>query len=174
MPAPGRHGVFLPNAGEGAIIQAQDLRGRQFRCRFACGSKVFHLFCLWAKNAHKQKKSITLRNSFMHLRSSTTHIARPIASDDALPRLRGRWLLLVRAIWVVVAAISLGLFVVSVPVSFATRQGICAANACAGGRLNLEGVQALQALADVASCLCLIGRLVGMLCLGSKYYETFI
>jgi len=82
----------------------------------------------------------------MHLRSSTTHIARPIASDDARPRLRGRWLLLAHTIWVVVAAISLGLFIVSVPVSFAARQGICAANTCAGGRLNLEGVQALQAL----------------------------
>jgi len=82
----------------------------------------------------------------MPLDSPATHIARLNPQDDALPRLRGRWLLLARAIWVFVAAISLCLFALDVPASFAARQVICAANACAGGRLNLEGAQALQAL----------------------------
>jgi signal transduction histidine kinase len=82
----------------------------------------------------------------MQLRSAATHTIRPDPRDDTLPRLHGRALLLTRALWLIVATISLGLLAVSIPFSFAGRQQVCTGNPCPEGYLQPESAQALREL----------------------------
>jgi hypothetical protein len=58
--------------------------------------------------------------------------------------LRGRRLFIVRAVWVAVSALVLGLFVVSVPVAYAHFHDICAGPGCGFFPLSPEDARALQ------------------------------
>ena len=75
---------------------------------------------------------------------------RPAAPSAATTRLHGRWLLLARAGWLAVAALSLGLFAAAVPVQFAHLQVVCPTASCPVGdfaqQLPPAGVQALAEL----------------------------
>ena len=59
---------------------------------------------------------------------------------------RGKLLVLARAVWVIVAIITLILFVASVPTAFAQLQTVCSAGECAYGQLSRESLRALQGL----------------------------
>jgi signal transduction histidine kinase len=59
---------------------------------------------------------------------------------------RGRLLVLARAVWVIVAIITLILFVASIPTAFAQLQTVCSASECVYGQLSREGLRALQGL----------------------------
>jgi signal transduction histidine kinase len=59
---------------------------------------------------------------------------RPPQADT---RLRGRWLLLARAVWLVVAALAVGLFAAGIPTQFAQLQVVCPAG---GNCPPLDGV----------------------------------
>ena len=59
---------------------------------------------------------------------------------------RGKFLVLARALWVVVALITLVLLVASIPVAVARLQTVCSTGECAYGQLSREGVRALQDL----------------------------
>src|SRR5215470_19073703 len=61
-------------------------------------------------------------------------------------RLRGRWLLLARAAWLVVATLCLGLFAASVPVYFAFLQTACPFDVCGSESIDPNTLLALQAL----------------------------
>lgn len=62
-------------------------------------------------------------------------------------RLHGRWLVFVRVVWVVVAVISVGLFILSVPFNYAASQAICAGASCSNtNQLTLDQVRELQHL----------------------------
>jgi signal transduction histidine kinase len=65
------------------------------------------------------------------------------ASDQ---RLRGRSLTLARTAWIVVAALTLGLFVAAIPVEFARFQTVCSVGECAVGQLSRESLRVLQGL----------------------------
>ena len=87
----------------------------------------------------------------MYLPSSA---AQPIDTEvysDALPRLRGRWLLAARVLWLSLALASLGLFVAQIPFAYAGRQIICAGAACADEYLEPETAQSLQELGFTTS-----------------------
>src|SRR5260370_40272441 len=43
-----------------------------------------------------------------------------MAGSEVDPRLHGRWLLLARVIWVAIVVLALGLFVASIPISYAS------------------------------------------------------
>ncbi|MGF1473112.1 MAG: hypothetical protein ACFB50_15415 [Rubrobacteraceae bacterium] len=61
-------------------------------------------------------------------------------------RLRGRWLLLARAGWVVVVIATLGLFAVGAPGFFAELQGTCAGAGCDRWLLSPEQTRGLEAV----------------------------
>ena len=62
-------------------------------------------------------------------------------------RLHGRWLLLTRVTWVIVAVLSVGLFIVSVPFNFAASQAICSTASCSySNQLTLDQFHELQQL----------------------------
>src|SRR5918912_892012 len=66
-------------------------------------------------------------------------------------RFSGRWLVLVRVGWVVIALLSLSILIIGLPVYFTQLQTACGSvggvGACAiHGTLTLEGVHALEAL----------------------------
>src|SRR5690348_6280020 len=61
-------------------------------------------------------------------------------------RLRGHWLLLARAVWLATAALTLGLFIVGIPVQHTRLATACPAASCASGQLQLVSVRALQSL----------------------------
>jgi hypothetical protein len=64
--------------------------------------------------------------------------------------LRGRWLLLARLVWLVVAALCFGLFLLSLPPYAAQLHMVCTtvtAASCPLGGLGPAGVRALQDLA---------------------------
>ena len=70
-------------------------------------------------------------------------MTRPLTESST--EIRGRSLRLVRAAWVVLAAVVLGLDVVGIPYSFAFYQETCTGAGCEdSGRLTPEGVRALQ------------------------------
>ena len=72
-----------------------------------------------------------------------------VTSDRPRPtdtRLRGRWLLLARAAWLAVAALTLALFVASIPAEFAELQVECPTAVCANGQLSPAGMRALADL----------------------------
>jgi hypothetical protein len=61
--------------------------------------------------------------------------------------LGGRWLLLARVAWAILAVIILGLDVAGIPYAYAQYMKTCTGPACAeSGRLTPEGIQDLQQL----------------------------
>ena len=76
--------------------------------------------------------------------------ARPGLTSDAPPavgaRLRRRGLLAVRLGWVIVAALSVGLFAAGIPSEFAELQTPCPTPVCTTGQLPAAGLQALTDL----------------------------
>ena len=61
-------------------------------------------------------------------------------------RLHGRWLLLARIAWGVLAAIALGLFVFSLPGYIAQLQTLCTGVSCINGQLSADALTTLQHL----------------------------
>jgi signal transduction histidine kinase len=61
-------------------------------------------------------------------------------------RLRGRYLVLARAVWVAVAASSVGLFVAGIPAEFAQLHVPCLTAACPTGQLPPVGLRSLEDL----------------------------
>jgi signal transduction histidine kinase len=74
--------------------------------------------------------------------------AQPTLSLGApTPReLRGRWLVFARTAWIVVAALTGGLFVASVPVGFDYFSSVCTGTDCDGPQLSTENAQRLREL----------------------------
>ena len=73
--------------------------------------------------------------------------APPTRVDASLPvRLRGRWLLLARVAWIVVATLALGLFTLGIPAEFALLHVPCPTVACSTGQLPPSGLHALEGL----------------------------
>src|SRR5215210_2084400 len=65
-------------------------------------------------------------------------------ADDS--RLRGRLLVLARGAWMVMAALTITLFVAGIPAEFALLQVHCPTPICATGQLPPAGLRALQDL----------------------------
>ena len=61
-------------------------------------------------------------------------------------RLRGRWLVLARAVWLGVAALSLGLFAPSVPAGYSLLRTVCDDRLCGPEQLRPEGAGSLRDL----------------------------
>jgi signal transduction histidine kinase len=82
--------------------------------------------------------------------SVSTHIAVTAPSPgEADTRLRGRWLVLARVAWVVIALLTLALFVASIPEYFASFHVLCTATPAAcnnNGQITLDYLRALQSL----------------------------
>jgi hypothetical protein len=81
------------------------------------------------------------------------HVDAPVeTTQDALSEratdthLHGRWLLLTRIAWGVLAAFTLGLFVVSLPGYTAQLQTLCAAGSCNSWQLSADALTTLQHL----------------------------
>jgi GAF domain-containing protein len=81
----------------------------------------------------------------------SAHVERataPPVADEPHPdaRLRGSRLVLARAVWLVVALVTIGLYLASVPIYFAYLQTVCPVDVCANELLTPETLLALQAL----------------------------
>src|SRR5215203_7272878 len=73
--------------------------------------------------------------------------APPPSPDAPQPdRLRGRWLLLARVAWIVVAALAVGLFIRGIPAEFALLHVPCPSLRCPTGQLSPSGLHALEGL----------------------------
>ena len=73
-------------------------------------------------------------------------VVRSASSSMADTRLRGGWLILARVVWVAVVVLTLGLFIASIPTTFADLHMLCTAASCTtGGPLTPDGVRELQA-----------------------------
>jgi len=73
-------------------------------------------------------------------------VVRSASSSMADTRLRGGWLVLARVVWVAVVVLTLGLFIASIPTTFADLHMLCTAASCTtSGPLTPDGVQELQA-----------------------------
>ena len=71
----------------------------------------------------------------------------PTSADAPQPdRLRGRWLLLARVAWILVAALAVGLFIRGIPAEFALLHIPCHAVMCPTGQLSPSGLHALEGL----------------------------
>ena len=57
----------------------------------------------------------------------------------------GHWLILARAVWLVVAVLTVGLFIAGVPLRYAELKTICPAVPCFNWQLSLDQVRALEA-----------------------------
>jgi hypothetical protein len=72
------------------------------------------------------------------------------ANKDALngkiTTLQGSWLLMGRAAWLVLMALTLAVFVASLPVYFAQAQTICRAVICPAWQITLAGAETIQRL----------------------------
>lgn len=78
-----------------------------------------------------------------HAHTTASH-QRPRHVDT---RLHGGWLVLARAAWVVVLVLAVGLFIASLPFTFADAHIICASAACSNsGRLTLDQARGLHHL----------------------------
>jgi hypothetical protein len=67
--------------------------------------------------------------------------------DERDTRLYGSWLVLMRVMWVVVVVLTVGLFIVSVPLNFAESHAICTTASCSdSNQLTLDQVHELQHL----------------------------
>ena len=61
-------------------------------------------------------------------------------------RLHGRWLVFARVVWVAVVVLALGLFIASIPTTFADLHILCTAPSCTvSGPLTPDDVRELQA-----------------------------
>ena len=60
--------------------------------------------------------------------------------------LHGRGLVIARAVWLAVAALTVTLFVMAVPLRYAELQRVCTGAACVEPQLTLDDVRELQAL----------------------------
>jgi hypothetical protein len=70
-------------------------------------------------------------------------------SDEADTRLRGRWLLLARIVWVVIAVLAMGLFIASVPTNFVFLHMLCTGDPATcriSGQITPNFLRALQAV----------------------------
>jgi hypothetical protein len=73
--------------------------------------------------------------------------ASPASADTSLPvRPRGRWLLLARVAWIVVAAFAAGLFIIGIPAEFTLLHVPCPSVRCPTGQLSTSGLHALEDL----------------------------
>jgi hypothetical protein len=71
----------------------------------------------------------------------------PTSTDAPQPdRLRGRWLLLARVAWILVAALAVGLFIRGIPAEFILLHIPCPTVRCPTGQLSPSGVHALEGL----------------------------
>src|SRR5205814_3721066 len=61
-------------------------------------------------------------------------------------RLHGRWLVLARVVWVAVVVLALGLFIASIPTTFASLHMLCTAASCSNVGQPTDYVQELQAV----------------------------
>ncbi len=77
---------------------------------------------------------------------STPSAVAPDRPEPADTRLHGRRLLLARAAWLVIAALSLGLFIAGLPAEFAQLQVVCPTMPCMSDQLPPAGSGALQDL----------------------------
>jgi hypothetical protein len=59
-------------------------------------------------------------------------------------RLAGRRLLLARGVWIVVVALTVGLYLFSIPLQFAFYQIVCSGAACQFGQISPAGLQQIQ------------------------------
>src|SRR6266702_1627308 len=72
---------------------------------------------------------------------------RSASSSMADTRLRGGWLVLARVVWGAVVVLALGLFIASIPTTFAALHMLCTAPSCTtSGPLTPDDVQELQAV----------------------------
>jgi hypothetical protein len=72
---------------------------------------------------------------------------RSASSSTVDTRLRGGWLILARVVWVAVVVLALGLFIASIPTTFASLHMLCTDASCSnGGQLTADSVRELQAL----------------------------
>ncbi len=79
--------------------------------------------------------------------SPTISVESPSARNESDTRLRGRWLFLARAAWVVLVLLVLGLNVGAIPHYHAVLQIVCPASAnCFGNQLTSREVQELHTL----------------------------
>jgi signal transduction histidine kinase len=69
-----------------------------------------------------------------------------VSSTAVSPSLRGRWLFLGRVAWVVVALLSVCLFIVSVPDRLEELRSVCDEAVCSNGSLSLQNARALESL----------------------------
>ena len=77
---------------------------------------------------------------------STISIERSGAHSGSETRLHGVWLVLARAVWVVIVLLALGLFVASIPIYFAYLHSLTTTPNSAGPQLNHSEIQALHNL----------------------------
>jgi hypothetical protein len=80
---------------------------------------------------------------------STPHTSPELSTsaDASSPlRLRGHWLLLARAVWIVVATLAAGLFTIGIPAEFTLLHVPCPAVTCSTGQLSPSGLHALEDL----------------------------
>ena len=80
----------------------------------------------------------------MSRRFTPTPAAMTPDRDSAAKPLVGRSLALARATWVVVAALTLGVFIVGIPVEFAQYHSACAPTECINRQLSQEDLRALK------------------------------
>ena len=80
-----------------------------------------------------------------------TNTSSPQPPGPAAPRLRGRSLVLARAVWLALAALTLVVFVASLPALFTGLQTICRAAACPAWQLTPDEARALQRFGDTFS-----------------------
>ena len=59
-------------------------------------------------------------------------------------RLIGRWLVLARGVWIVVVALALGLYLLSIPLQLAFHQIVCSGADCQFGQVDLAGLVQLR------------------------------
>jgi hypothetical protein len=79
--------------------------------------------------------------------ASAHHAERFEPRSETETRLHGRWLILARVVWVAVVVLALGLFIASIPTTFASLHMLCTDASCSnGGQLTADSVRELQAL----------------------------
>ncbi len=83
----------------------------------------------------------------MRLRVAPSAIAlRTEQTNAAHTRLRGRWLLAARVTWLIVAAVTLGVFVAGIPAQYAEAQAMCPTASCETWQLAPADLRGLHAL----------------------------
>jgi hypothetical protein len=74
------------------------------------------------------------------------HMASPNSQNEVDMQLRGRWLLLARTAWVLIAALALALSIAYIPLYFAQLQAVCAQPMCPDQIATPAMVRALQSV----------------------------